>query len=165
MATASALGAQGGPPAGTLRTRAGDPRLAQVRRDLVYRLPTYSGAAAQAYEGALSILAAGPHADRPSHLAYAMRDVVDHLARRAQDRYEGAPGRADRGARGRVRAAAERRRGTRGPRRTCRRGRYRAPGCRHRRPHHPDIPDPETRTARLGAILPATGPGAACGRP
>lgn len=90
MAAASALGAQGGPPAGTRRTRAGDPRLAQVRRDLVYRLPTYSGAAAQAYEGALSILAAGPHADRPSHLAYAMRDVVDHLARRAQDRYEGA---------------------------------------------------------------------------
>lgn len=96
MATASVLDAPGGlvaeartdSPAGERRVRAADLRLGQVQRDLVYRLPTYSGAAAQAYEGALCILDAGPYVDRPSHLAYAMRDVVDHLARRAQDRYE-----------------------------------------------------------------------------
>ena len=62
--------------------------LTQVQKDLAYRLSAYSDAAADSYGGALCIFHGVPYPDRASHLAYALRDVVDHLARRGQDRRE-----------------------------------------------------------------------------
>ena len=73
---------------GPRRIRAKDLRLGQVQRDLVARLPGYSGAAARAYESALCILNAGDYADRDAHLAYVLRDVVRHLSRLNQNERE-----------------------------------------------------------------------------
>lgn len=86
MASASMLDARGAPGGGTGRIHAADPGPAQT--DLVRRLSSYSVPAAKAYEGALWICRAGPREHMALPLAYALRDVVDHLARVGQDKYE-----------------------------------------------------------------------------
>lgn len=60
-------------------------RLTQLQKDLVWNLHSYSGNAADSYVAALWICDSHDYADRPSHLAYAARDVVDHLARERQN--------------------------------------------------------------------------------
>ncbi len=62
--------------------------LTQTQRDLLSRLPYYSSNAAGSYAGALCVYHGPKYTDRPSHLAYAARDVVDHLARERQDDHE-----------------------------------------------------------------------------
>lgn len=59
--------------------------LTRMQEDLLGRLPAYSANAADAYEAALHVYHGKCYADRPSHLAYALRDVVDHLIRERQD--------------------------------------------------------------------------------
>ena len=59
--------------------------LTRMQRDLRRRLPAYSANAADAYDGALHVYHGRCHTDQPSHLAYALRDVVDHLAREMQN--------------------------------------------------------------------------------
>ncbi len=64
--------------------RPGNLPLTKMQESLLGRLPTYSSNAAEAYLGALHVYHGNCYTDQPSHLAYALRDVVDHLAREKQ---------------------------------------------------------------------------------
>ena len=59
--------------------------LTRMQKDLLERLPVYSARAAEAYEAALHVYHGDCYAGQPGHLAYALRDVVDHLAREKQN--------------------------------------------------------------------------------
>ena len=65
-----------------------DLSLTPVQMDLMDHLPFYSSNAADSYVEALCVYYGPRYADQPSHLAYAARDVVDHLARVRQDDHE-----------------------------------------------------------------------------
>lgn len=71
--------------AGPAGSRLEDLPLTKIQEDLLDRLPIYSANAAEAYVGALHVYYGRRYVDQPSHLAYALRDVVDHLIRERQD--------------------------------------------------------------------------------
>lgn len=75
-------------PGGADPIRPEDLLLEEMQRDLLARLPVYSSIAADAYAGALCVYYGMCYTDRSSHLAYAVRDVVDHLARSKQTESE-----------------------------------------------------------------------------